>query len=233
MAGVNLGPFPSYQSRFLAGSAAELFSLSNGASPASQAYASALALVLAAHVRILYAGSIDDQLVSLESATFANVAHPYVARAVYVDGRLHAPDFLTRLVGFALKLRNLGVSDHGLVRELSGPLAGSLYGGEGHSRIYEEGAVYALALRHALETETLDGAANPPLEVRPYEVGGAGAPNPYFLPWAMRGVLEEEFVRTELKGETEELLGLFDAWRPQSKVLKDVKFRLEAVKSKL
>ena len=49
---------------------------------------------------------------------------------------------LTHLVGFALKLRNLGISDHGLVRELSSSLAGSLYGGEGHSRIYDDKAVY-------------------------------------------------------------------------------------------
>ena len=49
---------------------------------------------------------------------------------------------LTHLVGFALKLRNLGISDHGLIRELSLPLAGSLYSGEGHSTIYEDDAVY-------------------------------------------------------------------------------------------
>lgn len=49
---------------------------------------------------------------------------------------------LTHLVGFALKLRNLGISDHGLIRELSSPLAGSLYGGEGHSRIYNDDSVY-------------------------------------------------------------------------------------------
>ena len=49
---------------------------------------------------------------------------------------------LTHLVGFAMKLRNLGISDHGLIRELSSPLAGSLYSGEGHSRIYEDDAVY-------------------------------------------------------------------------------------------
>ena len=49
---------------------------------------------------------------------------------------------LSHLVGFALKLRNLGISDHGLIRELSIPLAGSLYGGEGHSRLYEDDAVY-------------------------------------------------------------------------------------------
>jgi hypothetical protein len=49
---------------------------------------------------------------------------------------------LSHLVGFVLKLRNLGISDHGLIRELSSPLAGSLYTGEGHSRLYDDEAVY-------------------------------------------------------------------------------------------
>jgi hypothetical protein len=49
----------------------------------------------------------------------------------------------------------------------------------------------------------------------------------------MRGLLEEEYVRTELYIETTQLLEQFDDWKPTSKVLKDVKFRLEAVKSKL
>lgn len=75
-----------------------------------------------------------------------------------MDGRVHAPSLyvtcssvsygsnleysLSHLVGFALKLRNLGVPDHGLIRELSSPLAGSIYSGEGHSRIYEDETVY-------------------------------------------------------------------------------------------
>lgn len=41
-----------------------------------------------------------------------------------------------------MKLRNLGLSDHGLLRELSSPLAGSLYTGEGHSRLYDDTSVY-------------------------------------------------------------------------------------------
>ena len=49
---------------------------------------------------------------------------------------------IAHLVGFACKLRNLGVSDHGLIRELSVPLAGSLYSGEGHSRLYDDPQVY-------------------------------------------------------------------------------------------
>lgn len=231
MAGVNLGPFPSYQSRFFGGSAAELFEFARPASTVSKAYLNALEVALRNHVRIIYVGSIDDQLVSLESSTFASITHPYVYRASFIDGRIHAPDFITHLVGFALKLRNVGVSDHGLIRELSTPLAGSLYGGEGHSRIYEDQAVYMLAVEHALETATmLSGVA---LETEAYEVPSAANSNPFYLPWAMRGVLEEECVKHELKHEMDELLLQFEKWAPSSKVLKDVKFRLEAVKSKL
>ena len=57
--------------------------------------------------------------------------------------------------------------------------------------------------------------------------------NPYILPFAMRGLLEEEYVRRELYEETMELLRQFDDWKPTSKVLKDVKFRLEGIRSKL
>ena len=70
-----------------------------------------------------------------------------------------------------------------------------------------------------------------PLRVQRYEVPSNS--NPFILPWAMRGLLEEDYVRTELDHETTKLLEQFDTWRPSSKVLKDVKFRLEAVKSKL
>jgi hypothetical protein len=146
-----------------------------------------------------------------------------------VDGRVHAPDFLTHLVGFALKLRNLGISDHGLIRELSTPLAGSLYSGEGHSRIYEDPAVYDLAVEYSLETTSLADASFQ--SHRP--TTSATSANPYILPFAMRGVLEEDYVRTQLHDEVTKLLQQFDDWKPVTKVLKDVKFRLEGVRSKL
>lgn len=177
--------------------------------------------------------------------------HPYIYRAVFIDGRVHAPDFIAHLVGFALKLRNLGITDHGLIRELSLPLAGSLYSGEGHSRLYFESAVYDLAVSHALET-TSAPRDTPPCDIRrkdgAAEGGSAGASggiasgsgggtnnqtNPYVLPWIMRGLLEEDLVKTELSSETEELLRQFDDWKPTTKALKDVKYRLEAVRSKL
>lgn len=149
-------------------------------------------------------------------------------RAVFVDGRVHAPDFLTHLVGFVLKLRNLGASDHDMIRELSSPLAGSLYSGEGHSRIYEDEDVYYMAVQHALETVPLTGVQK---SLKPD--GRSSNQNPYILPFAMRGVLEETYVKSELHGEVASLVRQFDDWKPSSKVLKDVKFRLEGVRSRL
>ncbi|EEP80219.1 predicted protein [Uncinocarpus reesii 1704] len=188
MAGVNLGPFPDYRSRWISGSAGELFDFANGESKVSLDYMAALQTALDFGVRI-------------------TVSH---------------------LVGFAMKLRNLGISDHGLIRELSSPLAGSLYSGEGHSRLYDDETVYRLAVQFALETTS---ASNTKLEIHQHR---ASAPaNPYILPFAMRGVLEEEYVRRELSQETTELLQQFDDWKPSTKVLKDVKFRLEGIRSKL
>jgi len=230
---------------------------------------------------------------------------------------MHSPDFIAHLVAFALRLRNLGISDHGLIRELSFPLAGSLYSGEGHSRIYDEDAVYTLALQFALESTDVDpkiysltqsgssdslssDAALPPLSaaaiqdrrrsiefrksqsaipsiststspnttikssrrssllsglpsslksegicpvIIPYETPvNAANVNPYFLPWAMRGILEEDIVKrgvgsdgmgNGLREYVDELVRLFDEWKPTGKALKDVRFRLEGFRKGL
>lgn len=66
MAGVNLGPFPDYRSRWISGSAAELFEFALPHSQVSKDYEAALRTALDFGVRISYVGSIDDQLVSLE-----------------------------------------------------------------------------------------------------------------------------------------------------------------------
>lgn len=88
--------------------------------------------------------------------------------------------------------------------------------------------IFSLAVQHALETnQILDKSVQILRELM------LTSPNPYILPFAMRGILEEDYVKTVLHDETQELLRQFDEWRPSSKVLKDVKFRLEGVKSKL
>ena len=297
MAGINLGPFPEYKSRLFGGTALELFDFCDSNSRVSKSYADSLDVCLRHGVRVTFVGSIDDQLVSLESSLHAPLSHPYVSRAVFIDGRLHTPNFLTHLVVFALKLRNLGIPDHGLIRELSGPLAGSLVGGDGHSRVYDDPAVYGLAIAFALESTDMSSSASaaaaalaastaagsllatdparartvanarraslsgyppnaaaanqirrgsisastqlpgiPPIIASYTSTAMANQPvNPFYLPWAVRGMLEEEVVRNDdaLGTEVETLVREFEEWKPVSKVLKDVKWRLEGVRSML
>lgn len=85
-----------------------------------------------------------------------------------------------------------------------------------------------MAIEFALETTSVSDST---LSIK--RASGSATTNPYILPFAMRGILEEEFVRRELHGETMELLRQFEDWKPSSKVLKDVKFRLEGIRSKL
>lgn len=66
LAGVNLGPFVDYKSRWISGSAGELFDFAQPESQVSKDYEAALDAALRFGVRIVYIGSIDDQLVSLE-----------------------------------------------------------------------------------------------------------------------------------------------------------------------
>jgi hypothetical protein len=92
MAGVNLGPFQEYKTQIFGRSALELFDFSNPLSKVSQTYLGALDTILQHGVKVVYIGSIDDQLVSLESSTFSNVSHPCIYRAVFIDGRLFTSD---------------------------------------------------------------------------------------------------------------------------------------------
>jgi hypothetical protein len=73
MAGVNLGPFPDYKSRWIGGSAGELFDFASPTTKVSKEYEMALKACLDFGVRITYVGSIDDQLVSLEVCGFSCV----------------------------------------------------------------------------------------------------------------------------------------------------------------
>lgn len=66
MAGVNLGPFADYKSRLISGSARELFDFALPESQVSKDYEVALDVALKFGVKVVYIGSIDDQLVSLE-----------------------------------------------------------------------------------------------------------------------------------------------------------------------
>ena len=90
--------------------------------------------VLNAGVKLLLVASLNDQVVPLYSALFSSLSHPSMLRAIFLDAQAFetSADFMTNLVVFSTKLRNAGLSSHGLDFHLSEALAGSLMG-VGHS----------------------------------------------------------------------------------------------------
>lgn len=241
MAGVCIGPMSGLdQTLFLrayssieSDSLSELFEFQKTDGLQARKFVESLRTIIAHDTKIVFVGSVDDQLVPLYSSTCVHVSHPNIYRAAYIDGEDVAPEFLSTLLGIVFRLRNIGSIDHGVVKEISGALAGALTGA-GHSKIYNEPAVYDLTLRFALETTS--GYSSVPLRVDEpaFTVPKASNHNPYLLPWAVRGLLEEAQARPELFGDQLALLyEEFDAWRPSTKSLKDVKYRLSAIQSKL
>lgn len=66
LAGVSLGPFADYKSRFISGSAGEIFEFADPESVISKRLEDSLRVAVKYGARITYVGSIDDQLVSME-----------------------------------------------------------------------------------------------------------------------------------------------------------------------
>ncbi|GJJ73786.1 hypothetical protein EMPS_06144 [Entomortierella parvispora] len=239
MAGISHGPFPSLKGNlivrwFEAEAAQELFEFMDSETDIAKKYREALRTVLTSGVRFTCVASLEDQVVPLYSAVMTSIHHPSIVRAVYIDGASFQDDFLTNLISFSMRLRNSGVDDHGVLVHLSEVVAGSIYG-EGHSTIYEEREVYLLAIRSLLEPPsslTSEMARSEPI-LHPFKA--KQTLNPFYLPWGMRGVMDELKARGDqvLDDEMERLKKLYDDWRPVSKGMKEIKFRLEPVRSKL
>lgn len=238
MAGVNNGPFYGVDQKLIVrayssienDSLMELFQFQNFESVHSRELLQALRTVIAHNVKITFVGSINDQLVPLYSSTCLHVRHPNIFRATYIDGSSKTPEFVSRAVSIANHLHNIGLSDHGVIKEISNSLGGPLTGG-GHSRIYNDPQVYDLALEFSLYTSDLKYQI--PLHFKPYAIDQLGT-NPFHLPWCMRGLLFE--ARAHFKDANEEIQLLFEEfenWKPETKQLKDMKYRLNGIKSKL
>ncbi|KAJ2752837.1 hypothetical protein IWQ56_006688, partial [Coemansia nantahalensis] len=196
--------------------------------------------------------------VPLYSAILQGVSHPNVYRAVYIDAPHYLDDFLTNLIIFAVRLRNMGIYDHDLLIHLSEVVAGSLWGHWGHSTVYGEPAVYKLALKWLIYSTSAasQAAASAPAgglhfpsiwHSAPASVSGrqmhmsyrpfnATHPlNPFYIPWIMRTLWDEPAIRSDagLHAELQRLVGLFDAWEPKTKAGRDLKYRLEPVRAAL
>lgn len=220
----------------------------------SQKFRQSLAYILNKGVKTVLVGSMQDQVVPLYSAIMAGASHPSILRAVYIDGHVYSEhDFLINLITFALRLRNAGFSDHGLLTHISEVLAGNLYQWEGgHSTIYEEVGVYELAVQYLFETKPFGDLALPQQQQQHVESSKAREnktatevmldhfqaklrQNPFYLPWAMRGICDDARVLGDkvLSRELEKLRDLFDRWVPSSAKMREIKFRLEPLKARL
>ncbi|KAI8579067.1 hypothetical protein K450DRAFT_243700 [Umbelopsis ramanniana AG] len=278
MAGISQGPFPALKGNlivkyFEADAARELFEFMDSSTEISKKFRKSLSSNLTAGVRMVLVGSMQDQVVPLYSAVMSSASHPNLFRAIYIDGHVYnEDDFLINLIIFALRLRNAGVSDHGLLIHVSEVLAGNLYALEGgHSTIYEEVGVYTMAARYLFETPpfgkmTIAACSPPPPPplAKPEQdiiKAGESAPvyntkrlpscdneepemeafqarlrlNPFYLPWAMRGICDDARILNDkiLNQELERLRTLFEKWNPISAKLREIKFRLEPLKARL
>lgn len=241
MAGINIGPFYGMdRSLFMRAystieneSLLELFQFQNFESLQSRKYIESLRNLVRHDVKITFVGSIDDQLVPLYSAIALHVQHPNLFKAVYIDGSTNTPDFVARIIKLSCMLQNIGSTDHDVIKEISSALAGPITGG-GHSRIYNDLKVYKLALDFILKTESSNIAIEQPVRFKPFDIKklGSGA-NPFNLPWCARGLFFE--VSKRLPGGKEEIQLVFrefEEWEPESKALKDVKYRLNGIRAK-
>ncbi|KAL1412606.1 hypothetical protein Q8F55_000353 [Vanrija albida] len=233
MCGVHLGPLYSistsnviqpYLQWFENAAARELFEFQDSNSAVSVAYQRALSMILENEVKILLLSSINDQVVPIYGASFSTANHPNLLRALFVDGASYsASDFMTNLICFAFMLRNAGIDDQRLVEHLSEATAGSLTG-VGHSSPYEELACYRLAVDYLFYSGP---AAHPlpPLEIEPF--AARDARNDFELPWIMRAIVDSPEVKDLFPEELKDLRDSILAWKPATKILREIKKRLE------
>lgn len=238
----------------------ELFELNRFESPQSVAYKDLMQIIVNSNVKICLVGSINDQLVPLYSALALHIFHPNIYRACYVDHASQTPLFIQKLVSLCCQMQNLGYFDNNVIKELSTTLAGPLNGG-GHSKIYNDGKVYELGIRFCLDTddivippiaisETTDISRIPinnQVYFKEYNISKLGT-NPYMLPWCLRGFLfnveknwpDNTKVLSVPNGqsmgwtgydEVQDLFSLFETWKPESKALKELKFKLNGFRA--
>ncbi|KAI8645854.1 hypothetical protein BD408DRAFT_338145 [Parasitella parasitica] len=228
----------SFFQYFEADAARELFEFMDSNSPISVNFRQSLAYVLKCGTKMVLTGSMQDQVVPLYSAIMSSVNHSSILRSVYIDGHIYSQDdFLINLIVFALKLRNTGLSDHDLLTHLSEVLAGSLYALEGgHSTIYEELEVYMTAIRYTFETAPFGKYTRRTLAVEdailhPFQA--KQQQNPFYLPWALHALCTDPLILADdlLKADLTRLLILFEQWSPTSARLRELKFRLDPLRT--
>lgn len=95
---------------------------------------------------------------------------------------------------------------------------------------------HSLAVRYAFETTSTLSIPTTSTSLAPIPVllDSAFDPrakrNPHYLPWILRGVIEDRRVRELFSEELADLREAFEDWHPVSKALKEVKWQLEPLR---
>lgn len=240
VAGIFHGPFPPLRKNLVvqyveADAARQLFDLNNPDSNVSKLLASSLDKVLGAGINMTCVASWLDQVVPFYSACLLGFEHPNIWRSVHINADHYRPDFLTKLVEVGLKIKNTlpGIGEpetHMILAEISDYISGSIYQHATHSSAYRKLDSYKTALQWMIKGP---GIKNIPIQAvdhvrhRPLQA----TVNPYYLPWLFRGWLKSPDLldNSLLHDEIIELQRLYKDWRPDSKLLKDFKFKLEPI----
>lgn len=240
VAGIFHGPFPPLRKNLVvqyveADAARQLFDLNNPDSEVSKLFASSLDKVLQAGVNISCVASWLDQVVPFYSACLLGFEHPNIWRSVHINADHYRPDFLTKVVEIGLKIKNtlpnLGEPEtHMIMAELSEYISGSIYQHATHSSAYRK----LNSFKTALDWMKMGpGTKNIPIQPvhhirhRPLQA----TTNPYNLPWLFRGWLNSPEILNNslLEKDFIELQELYKNWKPDTKLLKDFKFKLEPI----
>lgn len=233
MAGTCLGPMPQMDRTLLVraiskiehDSLFELFELQSLDSPLQKAFIEDMSFILHYGVKVTLVGSVDDQLIPLYSALCDHITHPNLYRAVYIDGEDVAPEVVSPLLALTLCHRNNMITDHGVILELSSPLAGAITG-KGHSKLYDFHKVYMLGVEVSLGTTSVYGFK--PIVDWHFTIPQA-SPNPFVLPWALRALVEDAKRRSQDDELLNRLYAEYSKWNPTSKAMRELRFRLAAM----
>lgn len=200
-------------------------------------YRESLGYILESGTKVVFMGSMQDQVVPLYSAVMSTVHHPNILRSVCMDDDDDA--FLSALVVFALILHNRGLSDHQLLAHMSSQLLHPFNNSQ--PQLYEDPKVYMTAVRYMFDTTEPFGnlerifVANKNKTRMDHQVMSTKnqQENPFYLPWILHAIFTDTAILADdtLRHELTQLLSLFELWNPKSYRLKELKYRLDPLSS--
>ena len=238
VSGIFHGPFPPLRKNLVvqyveADAARQLFDLNDPNSHVSNLLAKSLDCILQSGINLTCVASWLDQVVPFYSACLLGFEHPNIWRSIHINADHYRPDFLTKLVDFGLKIKNIspGLGEpetHMILAQVSDYISGSIYQHSTHSSAYRKPEAYKTALDWMRLGPGIKNVPILPIDHirhRPLQ----STVNSYYLPWLFRGWLKNSDLLGNqlLTGEIHELQEMYEKWKPESKLLKEFKIKLE------